>query len=214
MGVLGKRRRSYAFHSSGADVPIPSFADTSNTTPSKSRRTSSRETCLNISAGSNILIMARVLACVWGCHKFPWTLLYPICVLTPTRATFNADPESTNSTDNSPDHGSNDWHFTLSHAWRSGGGLLWTVLAELAPPEAEAEARSDVYCHFSDATILSTSSVEVMDLVDSFSSTSIIGLGACMYETCSRYGKNAIALSHNLNVPISLPFVALVFTIQ
>ena len=41
--------------SSRVDVPIPSFVDTSHTTPSRLRRTSYRDACLSISMGSDVL---------------------------------------------------------------------------------------------------------------------------------------------------------------
>jgi hypothetical protein len=57
----------------------------------------------------------------------PGPLLRPTRVLSPTRGAFSTDSEQTDSTDNTTDQGSDDSHFTPSHAGRSEGGLPRTV---------------------------------------------------------------------------------------
>jgi hypothetical protein len=71
----------------------------------------------------------------------PGPLLRPTRVLSPTRGTFSADSEQTDSTDNTTDQGSDDSQFTPSHVGRSEGGLPRTVPLAGTPDRAASPTK-------------------------------------------------------------------------
>ncbi|KAI0297915.1 hypothetical protein BC826DRAFT_1123942 [Russula brevipes] len=76
---------------------------------------------------SPLFASATGCGCAWDGPTSPGPLLRPTRVLSPTRGAFSTDSEQTDSADNTTDQGSDDSHFTPSHAGRSEGGLPRTV---------------------------------------------------------------------------------------
>jgi hypothetical protein len=83
----------------------------------------------------------------------PGPLLRPTRVLSPTRGAFSTDSEQTDSTDNTTDQGSDDSHFTPSHAGRSEGGLPRTVPLTGTPDRVPSPTKRPVPISNSPATL-------------------------------------------------------------